>query len=181
MAVWPDDGSGWGGAGSFAAWLGRVLPELGMTSRPPGYVWDPQRFDEADLPGVVADTDPSALTRQVIAVTDTPGLPAAGYRTLLEHLAADIAAHPFERAETSRRVRDACQKAGAQVGRATVNTVISGILYTGLELTSPHPAEKLAQAWAENVMGLCRGARMDLSKGDVAAIRAWVGGGLLEG
>lgn len=174
-------GSGWGGAGSFAAWLGRVLPELGMTSRPPGYVWDPQRFDEADLPGVVADTDPSALTRQVIAVTDTPGLPASGYRKLLEGLATDIAAHPFERAETSRRVRDACQKAGAQVGRATVNTVISGILYTGLELTTAHPAEKLAQAWADNVIGLCRGARMDLSKGDVAAIRAWVGGGLLEG
>ena len=37
------------------------------------------------------------------------------------------------------------------------------------------------QAWADNVIGLCRGARMDLSKGDVAAIRAWVGGGLLEG
>lgn len=173
--------SGWGGAGSFAAWLGRVLPELGMTSRPPGYVWDPQRFDEADLPGVVADTDPSALTRQVIAVTDTPGLPASGYRTLLECLAADIAAHRFERAETSRRVRDACQKAGAQVGRATVNTVISGILYTGLELTTPHPASTLAQAWADNVIGLCRGARIDLSKGDVAAIRSWVGGGLVEG
>ena len=173
--------SGWGGAGSFAAWLGRVLPELGMTSRPPGYVWDPQRFDEADLPGVVADADPSALTRQVVAVTDTPGLPASGYRTLLELLAADIKAHPFERAETSRRVRDACQKAGAQVGRATVNAVISGILYTGLELTAPHSATALAQAWADNVIGLCRGARIDLSKGDVAAIRAWVGGGLLEG
>jgi uncharacterized LabA/DUF88 family protein len=175
-------GSSWGGAGGFLQWLARNVPEVASSPRPPGYVWDPKRFGEADLPGAVAepDTDPSALQRQVTAVTDTPGLSRSNYRVLLTALAADLASHPFDRAETSRRVRKACQEAGAAVGRSTVNFVISGTLYGGQELTSKTTATDLAAAWADNVVGLCRGARMELSNGDVAAIREWVGGGLLK-
>ena len=114
-------------------------------------------------------------------MTDTPGLSQSTYRVLLTALAADLAAHPFDRAETSRRVRDACQKAGAKIGRSTVNFVIGGIIFAGLRLTSSVTARDLATAWADNVVGLCRGARMQMSTGDVAAIRSWVGGGLLEG
>lgn len=170
----------WAGAGGFLPWLAKNVPEVGVSSRPPGFVWDANRFGEADLPGAVADTSSSALQRQVVAVTDTPGLSQSNYRVLLTALAADLAAHPFDRAETSRRVRDACQKAGAQVGRSTVNFVIGGIIFAGLELTPTTGAGDLALAWTENVVGLCRGARMQLSPGDVAAIGAWVGGGLLE-
>ncbi|WP_426595055.1 NYN domain-containing protein [Cellulomonas sp. McL0617] len=175
-------GSSWGGAGGFLQWLARNVPEVASSPRPPGYVWDPKRFGEADLPGAVAeaDKDPSALQRQVTAVTDTPGLSETNYRVLLTALAADLAAHPFDRAETSRRVRNACQEAGAAVGRSTVNFVISGTLYGGEQLTSKTTAKDLAAAWADNVVGLCRGARMELSAGDVAAIREWVGGGLLS-
>ncbi|WP_421740229.1 NYN domain-containing protein [Cellulomonas sp.] len=170
----------WAGAGGFLPWLARNVPEVGVSSRPPGFVWDANRFGEADLPGAVADTSSSALQRQVVAVTDTPGLSASNYRVLLTALAADLKAHPFDRAETSRRVRDACRKAGAQVGRSTVNFVIGGIIFAGLELKPTTKASDLALAWADNVVGLCRGARMQLSPADAAAIGAWVGGGLLE-
>lgn len=173
-------GTGWAGTGGFLPWLAMAVPELGVASRPsPGYVWDPKRFGEADLPGAVANTDPTALQRQVSSVTDTPGLSAANYRVLLTALAEDVRSTPFERAETSRRVRNACQEAGAAVGRSTVNFVISGVLYAGLQLGPELTARDLAEAWADNVVGLCRGARMELTDGDVAAIRAWVGGGLL--
>lgn len=171
-------GSGWGGARTFAGWLARELPGLGATTKtPPGYVWDPKRFDEADLPGaaVAATTD---LQRQVAAVTDVPGLTQADYRILLERLAADVAGHEFDRIETARRVREACQKAGAKVGRASVNFVIGGLLYVGATLGAKTQAKKLAATWADYVVGLCRGARMELSKDDVPAIKAWVGGGL---
>ncbi|MFI2752932.1 NYN domain-containing protein [Cellulomonas sp. P22] len=171
----------WEGTGSFFAWLAQHVPEVSAASRPaPGFVWDPKRFGEADLPGAVADVDPSALQRQVVAVTDTPGLSAKQYRVVLTALAADLATHPFERAETSRRVRDVCRAEGALVGRSTVNYVISGVLFSGLTLEPGTSARDLAEAWAANVVGLCRGARMELSPGDVAAIRAWVGGGLLD-
>lgn len=170
--------SGWG-PGGFFAWLTRTVPEVGASSRPPGFVWDPARFGEADLPGAVADTDPTALQQQVVNVTDTPGLSQANYRVLLESLAADLKAHPFERVATSKRVRNACQEAGAAVGRSTVDYVISCVLYGGLKLTSTVSAPDLAAAWADYVVSLSKGARMELSPGDVAAIRSWVGGGLL--
>lgn len=172
----------WAGTGGFLPWLAHAVPELGVAARPsPGYVWDPKRFGEADLPGAPdAGTDPTALQRQVIAVTDTPGLSRENYRVLLTTLAEDVRAHPFERAATARRVRDACQEAGAAVGRSTVNFVLSGVLYSGLELDSTVTAEDIAEAWADNVVGLCRGARMELSKADEAAIDDWVGGGLLD-
>ena len=171
--------TGWG-PGGFFAWLTRTVPEVGASSRPPGFVWDPARFGEADLPGAVADTDPTELQQQVVKVTDTPGLSQANYRVLLESLAADLRLHPFERAATSKRVRDVCQEAGAAVGRATVDYVIACVLYGGLELTSAVSATGLAGAWADYVVSLCRGARMELSPGDVTAIRSWVGGGLLD-
>lgn len=173
----PTLGPDWGGAGSFFPWLSRTVPEVAAAQ---GFVWDPERFSEADLPGA-GGVDLPPLQRQVVAVTDIPNLPTERYRVLLEALAADIAEHPFDRPETARRVRDACQAAGEPIGRASVNTVIAGVLYAGLDLSEPVTARRLAQTWAENVVGLCRGARMELSAADVAAIKEWVGGGLIKG
>jgi len=172
--------SGWEGTGAFFPWLAQTVKELGAASRPaPGFVWDPKRFSEADLPSASA-VDMPPLQRQVVDVTDIPNLPAERYRILLTTLAEDLTAVPFDRPETSRRVRDACQAAGAPIGRASVNTVIAGVLYAGLDLTAKPSATRVADTWADNVVGLCRGARMDLAPQDVAAIRAWVGGGLLR-
>jgi len=171
--------SGWDGAGSFFPWLARVVPELGAASRPaPGFVWDPKRFSEADLTSA-SGVDLPPLQRQVTEVTDIPNLPTERYRILLTALADDVRSTPFDRPETSRRVRDACQAAGAAVGRASVNTVISGVLFAGLDLGAKPTAKKVAETWADNVIGLCRGARMELGPQDVAAIRMWVSGGLL--
>jgi len=172
--------SGWDGAGAFFPWLAQAVQELAAASRPaPGFVWDPKRFSEADLPSVGA-VDLPPLQRQVVDVTDIPNLPADRYRMLLTTLAEDVSAVRFDRPETSRRVRDACQAAGAPIGRASVNTVIAGVLYAGLDLSAKPTAQKVAETWADNVVGLCRGARMELDPGAVAAIRAWVGGGLLK-
>ena len=166
----------WDGAGSFFPWLARSVPQVVAAS---GFVWDPKRFSEADVPGQ-GGVDLPPLQRQVVEITDIPNLPTESYRILLTALADDVAAQPFDRPVTAKRVRDACQAAGAKVGRGSVNTVISGILYAGLDLTGNPPVKKVAETWAENVIGLCRGARMELGPQDVAAIRAWVGGGLLK-
>lgn len=171
----------WAGAGSFLAWLARDVPEVASATKPsPGWVWDPARFGEADLPQPGGQVNSAAISRQVVAVTDTPGLTTAQYGTLLSALADDLAKEPFERVATSRRVREACQAAGAPVGRASVNIVLGGIVFAGLDLAKAPSAQECARAWADNVIGLCRGARMELSAADVAAIRSWVGGGLLD-
>jgi len=174
-------GSGWGGAGGFFAWLEEHVPDVGTASRPaPGYVWDARRFGEKDLPTSAAPDDPAVLRRQVVSVTDTPGLTTEQFGLVLTTLAHDVDTVPFDRADTSRRVRDACQEAGANVGRGSVNFVISAILYSGEELQAGTPVQAYAEALAGNVIGLCRGARMDLSPADVRTIREWVGGGILD-
>ncbi len=172
--------SGWGGSGAFFGWLARTIPELATASKPaPGFVWDPRRFSEADLP-LASNVDLPPLQRQVVEVTDIPNLTTEQYRFLLTALADDVRSHPFNRPETAKRVRDACQAAGQHIGRASVNTVIAGVLLAGLDLSSATSAQRVARTWADNVVGLCRGARMELRTQDVAAIRSWVGGGLLE-
>lgn len=176
-------GSKWEGAGTFSSWLARELPDLRTTKEQPGgYVWDPTRFDDADLPAAaVSPKDVTEVQQRVIRVTDVPGLTQATYGVLLGRLAADVHTHPFDTSATARRVYEACQKAGAKVGQATVRQVIAGVLYSGLKLTATKPdARQLAKAWADNVIGLCRGAQMQLSKADEKNIRAWVTGGLLE-
>ncbi len=173
--------SGWDGTGSFFGWLARTAAELGAAPRPaPGFVWDPQRFSEADLPGS-GTVDLPPLQRQVVEVTDIPNLPTERYRFLLTALAEDVATNPFDRPETAKRVRNACQAAGQPIGRASVNAVISGVLYAGLDLATKPTAVQVAETWTDNVIGLCRGARMELTPQDVAAIRDWVGGGLFKG
>ena len=170
--------SGWDGVGSFFGWLARTVPELASATKPaPGWVWDPRRFSEADLPGV-AGVDLPPLQRQVVEVTDIPNLSTEQFAVLLRTLAADLAAHGFERPDTAVRVRDACQAGGHQIGRGSVNTVISGLLFAGLDLAAKPAVDVLARTWADNVVGLCRGARMEVGRRDEEAIRAWVGGGL---
>src|SRR5206468_766766 len=113
-------------------------------------------------------------------LTDTPGLPREHYAVLLSVLADDVASGGFRLADTSKRVRDACQAAGVPVGRATTAFVIKGLLFAGVRFDRDPPpdARTIASQWADHVIGLCRGARMELTEGDVAAIRDWVSGGL---
>ena len=120
----------------------------------------------------------SELEQQVANVTDIPALSTAEHASLLSELAHDLAAHPFTRPDTSKRVRDACQAAGLIVGRTSINFVIGGLLYSGLTLGGDVTPTVLAEHWASHVEGLCRGARMELTDTEVATIRAWVGGGL---
>ena len=171
--------SRWDEAGGFFAWLARDVPEVASASRPdPGHVWDPQRFSEADLPATAEAKDLTSLQRQVSTVTEVPLLSTERFRGVFTALADDLARSPFDRAETVKRVHAACQDADIPVGRGSVRAVVNGVLFSGLTPTAKSTASQLATAWADNVIGLCKGARMELSKADVRTIREWVGGGL---
>ena len=172
----------WAGEGSFTNWLRTYLPALPLDTRAPGHLWDPARFSEADLPHSMANgdrTDFSELQLQVAGTTEIPLVDQTTYRQLIDRLAFDLATAPFSRTETSKRVRDDCVEHGVRVGRAAVNFVINGLLLSGTDLDDSPSAEVLAQVWTDNVIGLCRGARIELSESDVAAITAWVSGGLV--
>ena len=158
----------WDGAGGFAEWLTSRAPEVGYARTRIAYAWDPARWGVEDIP----------LLRQVQQITDTPKLSRDQYAAVLTAIAEDVGAHPFGLAATGKRVRDACQAAGVAVGRATVTTVLKGILYAGFTFEDGPDVHLIAEHWADNVIGLSRGARMELSEGDENVIRDWVGGGL---
>lgn len=174
--------SAWDGNGSFSGWLHQVAPDLPVDTHVPGYVWDPARFSEDDLPAerTVSQVGPTLtdLQRQVAATTDIPALTSSDYRLLLERLAFDLALTPFNRTATSKRVRDECAQNGRSIGRAAINFVINGLLLAGENLGGEPTAEELARVWVDNVLGLCRGARIELSDESSTEISEWVSGGL---
>lgn len=124
--------------------------------------------------------DLAPLQRQITTVTDVPNLRTEFFSVLLRALANDVAKEPFDRELTSRRVYEVCQSADANVGRSSVKQVIDGVLYAGLDLRKAPPVKKLAETWADHVVGLCRGARIDLGKQELAAVRQWVTGGFVR-
>jgi hypothetical protein len=158
----------WDGAGGFAEWLTTRAPELGYARTRVAYAWDPARWGVEDTP----------LPRQVQQITDTPGLSRAQYAGLMTAIAEDVGTNPFSIAGTGKRVRDACQAAGLAVGRGSVNFVLKGLLYSGFTFEGGPDVHVIAEHWADNVVGLCRGARMELTEGDENVIRDWVSGGL---
>jgi hypothetical protein len=169
----------WGTHPNFGAWMAHEVPDVGYSSRPsPGYAWDRARFSEADLPRQDED-QLSVLQRQVARVTDVPALSREDYRIVIKTLANDVSARPFDRTETSKRVRDECQAQGAAVGRSAINFVIQGLLYSGANLAGSPTAAELAEGWTANVVGLCRGARMEIDSHQLDDLRTWVGGGLV--
>jgi hypothetical protein len=118
------------------------------------------------------------LLRQVQQITDTPALSREQYGALLTAIADDVGAHPFSLAETGKRVRNAGQAAGVVVGRGSINFVLKGVLYAGFTFDGAPDVHVIAEHWADNVIGLSRTARMELTEGDENVIRDWVGGGL---
>ena len=145
----------------------------------------PQKAPAKDSQGESKDSKASKvdlvpLQRQITTVTDVPHLRTEFFSVLLRALANDVAKEPFDRELTSRRVYEECQAADANVGRSSVKQVIDGILYAGLDLRKKPPVKKVAETWADHVVGLCRGARIDLDKQELAAVRQWVTGGFVR-
>jgi hypothetical protein len=157
----------WDGTGGFTEWLTTRVPDVGYARTRVTYAWDPARFGVEDTP----------LLRQVQQITDTPALSREEYAALLTAVADDVKAHPFSLAETSKRVRDTLQAAGVVVGRGSVSFVLKGILYSGFTFEGGPDVHLIAEHWADNVVGLSRGARMELTEGDEKVIRDWAGGG----
>jgi hypothetical protein len=157
----------WDGAGGFTEWITTRVPEVGYARTRVGYAWDPERFGVEDIP----------LLRQVQQITDTPHLSRSQYAAVMAAIAEDVANHPFSLAATGKRVRDACQAAGVTVGRGAIDTVLKGILYAGFTFEGRPDVHVIAEHWADNVIGLCRGARRELTDVDDDIIRDWVGGG----
>jgi hypothetical protein len=114
-------------------------------------------------------------------VSGAPPLTPAAYAALFAAMAADLAPSPYNRSETSKRVRDLTDLAGQSVSRSSVDFVLQGLIYSGVDLTGSPTAQRLANGWIANVRSLCVNAGMALTQSDEDAVRAWIAGKLPPG
>jgi len=185
LAGHPELGTDWRGRGSFRRYVEHLAPAgVGFDwSDSGGRAYDPARQPPADriaqAPhvdwGACADLLPAA--RQVHEVTGVPLLHPDKYRQVFAALAQDLAEHPFELNETSKRVRDRCREAGNGVSRADVTFVVRGLLCRGHGFGEGRDdVGSLSRKLADNVRSLCLREQMVIDGALDSAIRRWIAG-----
>jgi uncharacterized LabA/DUF88 family protein len=168
----------WWGAGSFRAFLALYLEDLAYEGNPsPGYVYDPRRHSRADLPGPERP-ELGTFVQQVCMITGAPAMTSERYASLFSALADDLAAAPYERNETPKRVRDRTDVSGTSVARGSVSFVAQGLIFSGQKLDSDPSARELAGSYLAYVKNLCANARMTLSTADEETLEAWILGSI---
>jgi hypothetical protein len=177
----PELTDGWAGTGSFKKLLALVdLPGIAISAAPE-YLYDPRRHTLPPGSQAASAGEPATPQAELIArisqVTDIPRLSSHEFRALFEELAAEVAAHGFNRTGTSRAVRDRCLERGEHIGRGAVNFVLNGLLYAGRPPQPGDDARTLASSFSDNAVLLCQNARMELSGAEVAHLHAWITGG----
>lgn len=166
----------WDGLG-FMGWVEANLEGVGTQNAPgPGFVWDSSRFD---APG--GDHPLSPLQVQVASITEIPGLTEEQYGSLHSSLAQAISEVGLSLSRTPSKVRDLLANTYPPVSLRAIKLVVRGLLLDAGTAPSgtPTPAE-IASAWADLVVALAEGSRIDLTDNDRHFLRKWLGGGLTE-
>jgi len=173
--------TGWAGAGKFSSFIARHVPELRYAPRPsPGYLFDPTRHSEQDVPvgrGEPARGQLASIPAQVSLVTNAPPLSSEQYAVLFEELAAELDAHGFDN-RTVKNVRDRAHMREQPIARGAVNFVVQGLTYAGLRPGPGQAASDLATSWLTCLRELSANAQMQLSEDDMTQVRQWIMGGL---
>jgi hypothetical protein len=73
-------------------------------------------------------------------------------------------------------VRDLTDLAGQSMSPSSVDFVLQGLIYSGVDLTGSPTTERLAEGWIANVRSVCINAVMALTQSDDDAVSAWIGG-----
>jgi hypothetical protein len=147
-------------------------------------VWDPRRHTSPLLGNGVpagddwqSDKDLAASARQIHEATGQPLLTPHEYGVLFEAIATDVGAHPFQLAETGKRVRDQCRASGEAISRADVNFVLQGLLFSGHEFGRGQDTPALlARHCADNAFGLCRREQLVLDDSMIRIVNRWIAG-----
>ena len=167
---------GWAGHRSLKRALqGLDLPGARISTH---FLWDSRRHDppEEAQPTVAPGETPAPVAR-VTSELRLPRLDRSAWHPIHEALAAHVAAHEFNLAETTRWARDRLVERGVEVGRGSVNVVARGAAYGGCPLyREPAPsAAEIGEAFVANVVDRARAAEVDLDEREVAVVREWFG------
>lgn len=173
------DTTNWAGSGSFGKFIAQMTDEhLRVDSRrSPGWLYDPTRHTAS----AQAALNMSEVVDRVSRLVDAPMLSPETYATLFAVLAeVGDADGDGDQAESERRARDRCAQLGRPVSRPAVHFVVVGLRHQGIVWPRPGlDADKLAEAFAENVLALAADVPMVLSDSERAEIRGWLQPGVV--
>jgi hypothetical protein len=166
-------GTSWAGMRNFFDFLLKYAPDLSVVrDNRGGWVLDPTRHTQADIPPALEET---SIQAQVSRVADIPGLSSGQYRSLFTELAKDLVDNAPSVRNTPPRVRDSAAASGAPITRAAVTTVMQGLAGTqGLHIGAT--AAELETSWHSYVIEVCEAAGMALGDEDRTAVRNWFKG-----
>jgi hypothetical protein len=175
----------WAGAGTFKELLmaagGRGFT-LATDADGTGFIFDPSRHASpaVDYFGEKWKEYPeelAAFARRVNRVTSTPLLTPDGYALVFGALQEELRENSYLLTSTSRAVRERCIERGSPVPRKAINLILQGITYSGHKFGENPPndkAEVFAEVFKDNVLKLCKGARLALSEGESELLTRWI-------
>lgn len=165
--------SDWRSTGSFRSFLGIHAKDLAYIGPPPGFVYDVERHSLADIPSNPQIEALGEVVRKVCYVSGAPQISTESYRAVFGAIATDIATHAFSLTDTSKRVRDAVDAAGFNVGRNYINFILKGLVFNKA-LEQGSTVGQLAESTFANIVQLSVGAGLELSDADISTIHDWI-------
>ncbi|MEY4413550.1 MAG: hypothetical protein RIQ53_843 [Pseudomonadota bacterium] len=123
-----------------------------------------------------------ALAREVCASTQAPLLPPQTLRAILDELCADLQLQPYEPTETARRIVAACAtRPGCEVSMREVVFLLRGMQLNGHVFgQGQDDVRTLARRLLNQILFLCEREQMALNEVQLAAVRRWIAGDLLD-
>lgn len=180
----------WNGLGSFRKMVeGLNLAPIKVDwAGAGGRMYDPARHrltapngaktNGSAMPDWGKDADLLPIASQIHDVTNAPLWSPADYQNLFRMLAEDLAAQPFDLAETGKRVRDRIRAQGRPINRQNVNWILQGLLFRGHVFgRGEDDSTTLARKCADNIKSLCLREQMVIDSVVDAAIMRWIVGG----
>lgn len=183
----------WFGAGSFRTFLERSDPTAyafaplngGMVGLAARHAEEIERL-RAQSGGSIGDATESGpldeLPERICRLTGAPRLSREQYGTAYRAIAAVLSemAAPgeegFNLTLVSRTVRDRCNQDNAEIGRAAVNFILSGVQHAGLVLDALPPPDEaaIARAFRENVLAQLASAQIELTGDEHGQLDGWL-------
>lgn len=172
--------AGWGGTGSFAAFIEHGLPELDLVrAQSGGWLLDPKRHSAADIPVPSGAADD--IVARVCRIVRSQRFTSDQYAIMFLELVRASKTQPAI-GRLAADVRDGAASRGVPLGRSAVNVIVSGLVYSGFNFRAENlDPRELAQNWRDYVVMRCRQAGTQLSLEDVAALDTWILSGFPEG
>lgn len=165
---------GWFGAGGFARALERVGLEGLTTSQ--HFAWDTRRHEAPkDLGSGAPPVLPPEIAR-FCQIVQLPRIPSDRWPVVFQALEAYALLHDFQLTESTRWSRDHAAEQGIDIPRSAFSYVVRACANGGAPLNAdPVPnTESIGEALLVSVLDGATRAGLDVTRDDVAALRAWL-------